>query len=188
MPTDGDILDELFYATDLLDKLLGSDSFKAYVAVSDSTKEEALKSAFDHLNLHNDTYGIEANTTDVYKFLSWYGHFLYRHADDRFAIIYLATIRVLNNEILAQEKCKKGLSKTLLDEMYKMLTKDGGDEDHLAIGKNGLYISFKTAQNMCISFHEQCLETGAKNNTPAVFGNSESKTYANNDTGIARIL
>ncbi len=134
---------------ELLNKLLEDIKFKSFVAVSEQTKENALKKAINHLFLHNDTFGIEAKSTDVYKLLSWYGHFLYNHADDRNAVIYLATMSILNKKILKNESCGVMIDKCTITEMYKMLAKDG-EQDHLAIGKNGLYIAFKTAQNICI--------------------------------------
>jgi len=145
-----DILDELYNAVELLNNLLETPKFKSFVAVSEQTKEDALNKATQHLFLHNDTFGIEAKSTDVYKLLSWYGYFLYQHADDRNAVIYLATMAILNKKILKNEVCGLMLDKYTITEMYQMLTKDGED-DHLAIGKNGLYIAFKSAQNICIS-------------------------------------
>ena len=144
-----DVLDELYNAVELLNNLLETPKFKTFVAVSEQTKEDALDKATEHLFLHNDTFGIEAKSTDVYKLLSWYGHFLYDHADDRNAVIYLATMSILNKKILKNEECGFTIDRQTTTEMYKMLAKDGED-DHLAIGKNGLYIAFKTAQNICI--------------------------------------
>ncbi|MCX6076415.1 MAG: hypothetical protein NTW78_05940 [Campylobacterales bacterium] len=144
-----DVLSELYNAVELLNNLLETPNFKSFVAVSEQTKEDALSKATQHLFLHNDTFGIEAKSTDVYKLLSWYGHFLYQHADDRNAVIYLATMAILNKKILKNELCGLTLDKHTITEMYKMLAKDGED-DHLAIGKNGLYMAFKTAQNICL--------------------------------------
>ncbi|DAB30556.1 MAG TPA: hypothetical protein CFH84_03425 [Sulfurimonas sp. UBA12504] len=144
-----DVLDELYNAIDLLNKLLETPKFKSYVAVSEQTKEDALSKATKHLFLHNDTFGIEAKSTDVYKLLSWYGYFLNKRADDTNAVVYLATISILNKKILKSESCGFMIDKHTITEMYKMLTKDG-NHDHLAIGKNGLYIAFKTAQSICI--------------------------------------
>ena len=99
--------------------------------------------------MHNNTFGIEAKNTDIYKLLSWYGFYLSESADDKRGIIYLATIYILNEKILSNELCGRKISHKLISKMYKMLVLDGED-DNLAIGKNGLYLSFRTARDICL--------------------------------------
>ena len=142
--------DKLFNAITLLNELLEKPRFSHFIAVSDDSQEKALDKATEHLFLHNNTFGVDAKSTDIYKLLSWYGFYLSEFADDQKSVIYLATIYILNNKILYNELCKKKISHHLVSKIYRMLVLDGED-DNLAIGKNGLYISFRTARDICLN-------------------------------------
>ena len=141
---------ELYNAISLLNNLITTKKFSNHITVPVQKQEKALDIATKHLFFHNKSFGIQADSTDVYKLMSWYGFYLSKELNDKKGVIYLATLDVLNNKILFNEVSNNKISHSLITKMYKMLVLDGED-DRIAIGKNGLYISFRTARDICIS-------------------------------------
>ena len=129
----------------LLDSILLLDKFKSHVGVSDYSKEKAAQDALDHLGEHLEIMKIQARGLDSYKFISWYGFYLSKHADDPKKVIRIATIVALN--IMLKKDRNKSLTKELLLELSAMTIRDGQD-DNFGIGKNGVYFIFKTCSKI----------------------------------------
>lgn len=142
------VTDDIFYnAVDLLNKSLDSEKSKNYVSISLDDQKLALKNTMEHLDAHNKEFSIEPKTLDIYKLLSWYGYFLSNITRDYHRVVYLMTIRELNL-LLSKEKCGKHFTRDFTTKIYQMLRRD--DEDgKFSIGKNGLYLSFRSAKDIC---------------------------------------
>ena len=135
---------------DLLNRSLDSEKSKKYVDISIDDQKLALKNTIEHLEAHNKEFSIEPKTLDVYKLLSWYGYFLSNITRDYKRVVYLLTIKALNT-LLLEEECGTCFTQDFTNKIYQMLRRD--DEDgKFSIGKNGLYLSFRSAKDICKQF------------------------------------
>lgn len=132
---------------DIIDALNKVCKSKVGLSISSEHEKEALLQARIHILEHNNEFSIQPKTLDVYKLISWYGYFLSHSTYDPKRIIYLMTIQVLN-EILSKEVCNKSFSKEFISKLYHMLSRDSQSGD-FSIGKNGLYVAFRSAKDIC---------------------------------------
>ena len=66
----------------LLDSILKLERFAFHIGVSDYSREKAAEDALEYLSEHLEIIRIQARGLDSYKFIVWYGFYLFNHADD----------------------------------------------------------------------------------------------------------
>jgi len=115
------------------------------ITISDELKYQAIESTVSHYYDHIQGYNVRVTGIDPYKFTSWSGMYLFSRIDDYNMIA--ATIAALRRYLVIEGKeldsifCKKLL----------LMAYNDAKNDTIAIGKNGLYMSFRTASELRIT-------------------------------------
>jgi hypothetical protein len=127
-------------------------SKKVGIELTSSDVEYVVKEVFKHYLGHKSKYGIKVQGIDPYKFVSWSSYFLLkklkgRKVKNRYRIL-VSIITVMRLFLQSEGKF---LDRKICQKILKMYTYDM-IHDNYAIGKNGLYLSFRTASEVkCIN-------------------------------------
>ena len=112
------------------------------IVIDDTLREKAIEETLKHYYDHICGYDVRVTGIDPYKFASWSGMYLFGRIDDPNMIA--ATIATLRRYLKIEGKD--------LDDLFcqKLLVMAYNDakKDTIAIGKNGLYMSFRTASEL----------------------------------------
>ncbi len=119
------------------------------IAIDDTLREQAIEETLSHYHDHICGYDVRVTGIDPYKFAAWSGMYLFSRIDNPNMIA--ATIATLRRYLKIEGKD--------LDDIFcqKLLVMSYNDakKDTIAIGKNGLYMSFRTASELKISTTSQ---------------------------------
>ena len=96
-----------------------------------------------HLQRHTTTYRVYQEKPDPFKIMAWMG--LYLHQENR--TFHLRAVVYSLNHLLEQDS--RSLPSSMLDKITLMAMNDGRDDD-VAIGKNGLYLIFRSCHKLSI--------------------------------------
>lgn len=112
------------------------------ITIDDALREKAIDETLSHYYDHICGYNVRVTGIDPYKFASWSGMYLFSRIDNPNMIA--ATIATLRRYLKIEGKD--------LDDIFcqKLLVMAHNDakKDTIAIGKNGLYMSFRTASEL----------------------------------------
>lgn len=92
------------------------------------------------LNEHVKTYCIRQTRIDFFKVAAWLGMMLYKNDPKSFLLFHL--VSALNAQLMKEGR---QLPSEVRKKIAAMLLNDGGEKDNVAIGKNGLYMIFRSA-------------------------------------------
>ena len=110
--------------------------------ITQQLEDDAINTTLEHYKTHARTYKVNVTAIDPYKFASWSGMYLFNRIDNPNMIG--ATIATLRRFLLKEGKV---LDDTFCKKLLVMAHNDAKNET-VAIGKNGLYISFRTASEL----------------------------------------
>lgn len=113
-----------------------------------------LRKLYRHITLFLKEYDISINELETYKVLSWYSFILSEELtnlnDEKAKVLgeskwaVLIACEMMNYCLLEQTNKKHSLPRTYLAKLYLMSLNDKIKDD-LAIGRNGLYMAFKSS-------------------------------------------
>ena len=114
--------------------------------ISLKEQKDVLRKVIEHYIEHCLEYTVYVNSTDPFKFIAWIGLFLFndikKQSSRRNAYI-LISVGIMKRKL---EYKNKILDISFVRKLYEMTIHDKNSEkDHLAIGMNGLYMSFRSA-------------------------------------------
>jgi len=112
------------------------------ITIDDKLKEQAIEEVLNHYYDHIRGYNVRVTGIDPYKFASWSGMYLFSRIDD--ANMIAATIATLRRYLKIEGK---DLDDIFCQKLLLMAYNDA-KKDTIAIGKNGLYMSFRTASEL----------------------------------------
>jgi len=115
------------------------------ITIDDDLREKALEETLSHYYDHICGYNVRVTGIDPYKFASWSGMYLFGRIDDPNMIA--ATITTLRRYLKIEGK---DLDDIFCQKLLVMAYNDA-KKDTIAIGKNGLYMSFRTASELKIA-------------------------------------
>lgn len=115
------------------------------LTITDDEKKQMVRKVIMHYLNHANEYTVRVNSTDPFKFLAWAGSILFndikKESTKREVYLAIAVATMLH---LLQEN-DKNLSIEFVQKLLIMAKHDESAKDHLAIGKNGLYMAFRSA-------------------------------------------
>lgn len=103
-------------------------------------QRKCVKKLSAQLNEHVQTYSVCQTRIDFFKIAAWLGMMLYKSDPKSFLLYHL--VSALNAQLM---KDGKQLPPEVRKKIARMLRNDGGPKDNVAIGKNGLYMIFRSA-------------------------------------------
>jgi len=110
-------------------------------------RKQAMLYAITHYKKHTDAYTVKVNGVDPYKIFSWVGLYFYDESLKKYgtdvADAFLKTTILAMNRSLWEEG--KQLPPLYLKKIYKMVKSDFNGKASIGIGKNGLYLAFRSA-------------------------------------------
>ena len=109
-------------------------------------KEDIVENVLSHYYDHIIEYDVSVSGSDPYKLLSWAGVYIYESlykSDREIAIKFLSSTIVALNRSL--KLTNKELPEWYLTKTLKMVVNEFDNDNHLGLGKNGLYMAFKGA-------------------------------------------
>jgi hypothetical protein len=115
------------------------------VEVPKEIRGDVVDKVLAHYKLHIDTYNVPVNGIDPYKFLSWSGLYLYEltmHNEELSDLILKSTIIIMNRTLVEEGRI---LPKLFLQKIFNMVKSEYRGKDSLGLGKNGLYLTFRSA-------------------------------------------
>jgi len=112
------------------------------ITIDDELREKAIEETLSHYYDHICGYDVRVTGIDPYKFASWSGMYLFNRIDDSNMIA--ATIATLRRYLKIEGK---DLDDIFCQKLLVMAYNDA-KKDTIAIGKNGLYMSFRTASEV----------------------------------------
>lgn len=112
------------------------------ITISQSLEDEAIEYVVDHYYDHIDSYNVRVTDIDPYKFTAWAGMYFFRRLDN--AKMLSATVAALRRHLKTQNK---SLDFKFCQKLVLMAYNDE-KKDSIAIGKNGLYMAFRTASEI----------------------------------------
>lgn len=116
------------------------------IVMTSEGRLELVEKVLLHYHEHVNTYGVSVSGTDPYKFLAWSGIQIYtdmKDVDREIAIKFLSSAIAAMNRSLLEEK--KEFPEWYLRKILKMVISEFNGKCHLGLGKNGLYLAFKSA-------------------------------------------
>lgn len=116
-----------------------------HIEIPKEIRKDVVDKVLKHYKLHIDTYNVKVNGIDPYKFLSWSGLYLYEmvlHNEELSELILQSTIIVMNRTLVEEGKI---LPKLFLKKIYNMIKSEYRGKNHLGLGRNGLYLAFRSA-------------------------------------------
>ncbi|SFP60984.1 hypothetical protein [Hydrogenimonas thermophila] len=123
---------------------------KSGVDVTTKDKIEVIKRTREHYISHKEKYKLYVNSIDPFKFIAWSANFFISIKGDltinKKAIVLKVAIEVMSSFL----KCK--IDEKLSKKLLLMALHDKID-DEKAIGKNGLYMAFRSASELCKKTH-----------------------------------
>lgn len=143
---DGQIQVDTIFIRGMIERLVitAEKDFKLII-----TREEqvaAIQYVVKHYIDHCQEYSVYVSSIDPFKFLSWTGLYFYHtlKKESTKKKVYLAlTVSIMLSFL---KKNNKNLDIQFVQKLLKMTTHDKNEEkDHLAIGMNGLYMAFRSA-------------------------------------------
>lgn len=116
------------------------------IKVSPYEAQTLLKLVNEHYKMHRDTYKkvCYVKNCDIFKIISWVAMFLYQ--DKQESVILFIACLYMNEQL---KKCNREVPNELIFKIVEMLLNDS-KEDKVAIGKNGLYMAFRLANEVKI--------------------------------------
>jgi len=129
---------------------VAKDEFDLEITIDEQT--EVLNKVLEHYIDHCIEYRVYVNSTDPFKFVAWMGLFLYHdikkksvHKQKYLSVSVAMMLHFLqiNNRSMDIKFAQKLLKMAIHDK--------SSNKDHLAIGKNGLYMAFRSANQIDIS-------------------------------------
>lgn len=112
------------------------------IEIDEELKTQAIENTVDHYHDHIGSYNVRVTGIDPYKFTAWAGMYLFRRIDNHNMIA--ATIATLRRYLVLEGK---DLDNIFCQKLLLMAHNDIKN-DSVAIGKNGLYMSFRTASEL----------------------------------------
>jgi hypothetical protein len=110
------------------------------------TKLDIAEYVLSHYHDHINAYDVSVTGNDPYKFLSWSGIYIYESlykSDREIAIKFLSVATVTLHNAL--KLSGKELPEWYLKKTLKMVINEFDNNNHLGLGRNGLYMAFKGA-------------------------------------------
>lgn len=115
------------------------------ITIDDSLREKTIEETLNHYYDHICGYDVRVTGIDPYKFAAWSGMYLFNRTDNPNMIA--ATIATLRRYLKIEGK---DLDDIFCQKLLVMAYNDA-KKDTIAIGKNGLYMSFRTASELKIT-------------------------------------
>jgi len=119
---------------------------KANITVDKKEKINIIKKTKEHYLSHKQKYKLYVKSIDPFKFIAWSANFLLEIKQDLSqkdkAIVLNVAIAVMS-ELLDCEINEMLSKKLLLMALHDKI------DDEKAIGKNGLYMAFRSASELC---------------------------------------
>ena len=115
------------------------------ITIDDSLREKTIEENLNHYYDHICGYDVRVTGIDPYKFAAWSGMYLFNRTDNPNMIA--ATIATLRRYLKIEGK---DLDDIFCQKLLVMAYNDA-KKDTIAIGKNGLYMSFRTASELKIT-------------------------------------
>jgi len=117
------------------------------ILISQQLRKDIVDDVLKHYKLHVETYSVPVNGIDPYKFISWIGLNLYDRTLNEYPEkisdgILKSTIIVMNRTLVEEGRL---LPKYYLRKLFDMVKNDYSGKEHLGLGKNGLYLVFRSA-------------------------------------------
>lgn len=143
------------FAISLVNQLLGK--FEEHgIEVEKSEEQEAFRSVMRHMNQYVKTYNVFIESIDIYKVVSWFAfelHKVIKHRCESADWVIIITAHIMNKllEVDTDNNYKhieKFVTKICLMALNDKFIADSDNYDHLAIGQNGFYLSFKSPSMM----------------------------------------
>ncbi len=121
------------------------------IVITQEFRKQVVDDALEHYKLHVEAYDVPVNGIDPYKFISWIGMGLYTKAIEKYNetvsdSILKSTIIVMNRTLIEEGRM---LPKFYLKKIFGMVKNDHIGKEHLGLGKNGLYLVFRSA-SLCL--------------------------------------
>lgn len=109
-------------------------------------RKQIVNDVLSHYYDHVTTYGVSVTGSDPYKFLAWAGIQIFedmKSHDKEIAIKFLSSSIAAMHRALLEEG--RSLEDWYLKKIIRMVVSEYNGKNHLGLGKNGLYIAFKSA-------------------------------------------
>ena len=120
---------------------------EAGIYVSTKEKIEVIIKTRDHYISHKQKYKLYVKSIDPFKFIAWSANFLIEIKNFTLSKREKATILSVAIEVMSEFlECE--INKELAKKLLLMALHDKID-DEKAIGKNGLYMTFRSANELC---------------------------------------
>lgn len=115
--------------------------------LKDEQVKIVLAKTIRYMSAYIDLHGIGIKTLDIYKIISWYAFTLAKKLHD--ATIIQEAVYMLNEVLYVETENTFKHTHEYLAKLYSLTLFDGDEEyDEFAIGKNGLYVAFKSPSIM----------------------------------------
>ncbi|MCX2717798.1 hypothetical protein OQH61_08645 [Helicobacter sp. MIT 21-1697] len=136
--------EEARFITSVLNAFFEILESKNIIEISNPHKQKIFKEVNQHYKAHRDTYKkiCYVKNGDIFKIISWAAMFLYQEKETK--AILLIACAYMNEQL---KKINRQVSKELICKIVEMLLNDS-KKDNVAIGKNGLYMSFRLASEV----------------------------------------
>ncbi|MBD5165809.1 hypothetical protein [Helicobacter sp.] len=137
--------EEVKFVTEALNNFLKSLE-KKNIEISNLEAQQTFRDVNKHYKTHRDTYKriCYVKNCDIFKIISWFAMFLYQSKKEK--MILIIACLYMNKQL---KKCKREVSSELIFKIVAMLLNDSKN-DKVAIGKNGLYMAFRLANEVNI--------------------------------------
>jgi hypothetical protein len=151
------IIENLALEKKILDKYYKSLS-KNGLELTEVEQREVFRLVHRHYIKHSKVYDLYVSSTDPFKFVAWATLFIIQEVkkDSEQKEWYIGTAVSLMLKML--NECGKTLQMQYLKKLIDMTLNDKNSaNDNLAIGKNGLYMAFRSASEV------QCIDISSTN-------------------------
>jgi hypothetical protein len=116
------------------------------IEIPTQLKEDTLYNVVSQYYDHVEAYGVPVKGADCYKFLAWMSIEFYTATSANSTMARDLVISCITAMVTALQLEQRTIPESFVGKMIKMVFNEyGNNKQHIGLGKNGLYISFRCA-------------------------------------------
>ncbi len=116
------------------------------IEVPEELQKETLLRVVSQYYEHVESYGVPVKGVDCYKFFAWMSYEFYKETCSNLEMARDLVISCISAMVATLDLERKTIPDAFIAKMIKMLFNEyANNRQHIGLGKNGLYISFRCA-------------------------------------------